>query len=106
MLIIDVLIGAAAASAEIRALGRDAIRRTLLNFHQICFGELLFFPDDFSRNQLSLNRVRNKDCLALLPRHAFPAKSNVFDFQIDNAHIINTLLQLGASDNDTSIKLL
>jgi len=42
----------------------------------------------------------------LVPRYAFPTKSNVFDFQIDNAHIINTLLQLGVSDNDTGIKLL
>jgi hypothetical protein len=100
------LIRAAAASAEIWALWRDAIRRTLLNFDQLCFGELLLFPDDFGRNQLMFNRVRNKDSLALVPRYAFPTKSNVFDFQIDNAHIINTLLQLGVSDNDTGIKLL
>src|SRR6516164_11012282 len=35
MLIIDVLIRAAAASAEIRALWRDTIRRTFLNFDQL-----------------------------------------------------------------------
>src|SRR5213592_4300771 len=62
--VIDVLIRAAAASAEIWALRRDAIRRTLLKFDQLCFGELLLFPDDFGRNHLAVNRVRNKDRFA------------------------------------------
>src|SRR6476646_12125444 len=59
MLVIDMLIRAAATSAEIRALWRDAIRRTLLNFDRFCFGELLLFPDDFGGNHLALNGVRN-----------------------------------------------
>jgi hypothetical protein len=79
MLVIDVLIRAAAASAEIRALWRDAIRRTLLNFDQICFGELLLFADDFGRNQFALNGVRNKNGFALFSRDAFSAERDVPD---------------------------
>src|SRR5262249_7500108 len=44
MFVIDVLIRAAAASTEIRTLRRDAVRRTLLNFDQLCFCELLLLP--------------------------------------------------------------
>src|SRR5215475_11754127 len=83
MLVIDVLIGAAAASAEIWALWRDAIGRTLFNFDQLCFGELLLFPYDFGRNHLVLNGVRNKNGFALFSRDAFSAERHVFDFQIN-----------------------
>jgi len=79
MLIIDVLIRAAAASAEIRALWRDTIRRTFLNFDQLCFGELLLFPHDFGRNHLALNGVRNKNGFALLPTDAFSAKRDILN---------------------------
>src|SRR5262249_17036773 len=72
MLIIDVLVRAAPASGEIRALWRYAIRRTLKNFYQLCFGELLLFPHDFSRNHLALNGVRNKNGFALFPTDALP----------------------------------
>src|SRR5215831_1644348 len=61
MFVIDVLIRAAAASTEIWASWRDAIRGTLLNFDQVCFSKLRLVPDDFRRNKLPLNRVRNKD---------------------------------------------
>ena len=80
MLVIDVLIRAAAASAEIWALWRDAIRRTLLNFDQLCFGELLLFPDDFGGNQFALNGVRNKNGFALFPSDAFSAERDVLNF--------------------------
>src|SRR4051812_40276637 len=102
----DMLICAAAASAKISALWRHAIRRTLLNVDQFRFGELFLFAHDFGRNDFALNRVRNKHSLTLLPRHTFPTKSDVLYFQIDQAHIINTLLQLVVSDNDIGIKLL
>src|SRR5438067_5923467 len=77
--VIDVLIRAATASAEIRALWRDAIRRTLLNFDQICFGELLLFPNDFGGNHLTLNSVRNKNGFALFPSDAFSAERDVLN---------------------------
>src|SRR5436305_11484589 len=80
MLVIDVLISAAAASAEIWALWRHAIWRTLFNVDQFRFGELFLVAQDFGRNQLLLNRVRHKVSLALVSGHAFAAKSNVFDF--------------------------
>src|SRR4030095_9175068 len=100
MLVIDMLIRAATASAEIRALWRDAIRRTLLNFNQICFGELLLFPHDFGGNQFALNSVRNKNRFALFPSAAFSAERNVLNFQINKSHFITNLLQLGVSAND------
>src|SRR5438874_6327889 len=77
VLVIDVLIRAAAASAEIWALWRDAIRRTPLNFHQLCFRELLLFPHDFGGNDFAFNGVRNKDGFALLPSDAISAKRDV-----------------------------
>jgi hypothetical protein len=75
-----VLIRAAAASAEIWALWRDTIRRTLLNFDHLCFGELLLFPHDFGGNRLSFNGVRDKNGFALFPTDALSAKRNVLNF--------------------------
>ena len=67
MFVIDMLIRAAAASTEIRALWRDAIRRTLLNFNQLCFGELLFFPDDFGGNQFRPQLCKEQKRLCPVP---------------------------------------
>src|SRR5258708_25107771 len=86
MLVIDMLIRAATASAEIRALWRDAIRRTLPNLSQIRFGELLLFPHDFGGNQFALNGVRNKNGFALFPSDAFSAEPDVLNFQINKSH--------------------
>ena len=77
--VIDVLVRAAAASSEIWAFCRNAMRGTFFNFDQVCFGKLRLLPDDFPRNKLSLNRVRNKDRFALFPRNTFSAESDVFD---------------------------
>jgi hypothetical protein len=71
------------------------MRRAFLDLDQFRFGELFFLAHDFARNELALDRVRNKDGFALFSRDAFSAKSNIFDFQIDKTHLINTLLQLG-----------
>src|SRR5262249_44870849 len=76
----NMLIRAAAASAEIGALWRDAIRRTLLNFDQLCFGELLLFPDDFGGAKRSLNRVRDEYRLPLFARATFAAERAVLGF--------------------------
>src|SRR6476620_11311107 len=83
--VIDILIPAAAASAEIRADCGDAIKRTPLQINQICFGELLLFADDFSGNRFALNGVRNKNSFALFPSDAFPSERNVLNFQLDGA---------------------
>ena len=56
--VIDVLIRAAAASAEIWALWRDAIRRTFLNFDQLCFGRTASFPGRFRRKPFRLRSCR------------------------------------------------
>ena len=92
MLIIDVLIRAAAASAEIWALWRDAIGRTLFNFDQLCFRKLLLFPHDFGRNYLVLNGVSNKNGFAMFASDTLSAKRDIFNLQITEAHVINTLL--------------
>jgi len=92
MFVIDVLIRAAAAPAEIRTLWFYAMRRKLLYIGQFRFGELLFLAHDLGGNDLALNRVRNKDGFTLCPADAFPTESDVFDLQIDKAHIINIKL--------------
>src|SRR5689334_5367180 len=89
MFVIDVLIRAAAACAEIRALWRDAIRRMLFKFDQLCFGELFLFPHDFGGNHLALDGVGNKNSFAPFSPDTFSAEGDVFDSQIDNAHSIN-----------------
>jgi hypothetical protein len=88
MLVIDMLISASTASAEIWALRRHAIRGTLPNGDQLCFGELLFFADDFRRDKLVLYRVRNKNGFAQLPRDALSPEGDVFDFQINKPHLM------------------
>src|SRR5438876_3600693 len=80
MFVRDVLVSAAAAPAEIGTLRLYAMRRTFLDLDQFRFGELLFLPHDFGRNELALNSVRNKDGLALFSGDAFSAESNIFDF--------------------------
>jgi hypothetical protein len=80
MFVTDVLIRAAAAPAEIRTLRRYAIGRTLFNFDQLCFGELLLFPYDFGGHDLALNRVRNKNGFALFASDAFSAKRDIRNF--------------------------
>src|SRR5262249_38993053 len=86
MLVVDVLVCTSAAIAKIRALRCDAIRGVLLNFHQLCVGELCFLAHDLSGHQFPVNRVRNENSLPLLAADTFAAKSNIFDLQIDNAH--------------------
>jgi hypothetical protein len=92
MFVSDVLIRAAAAPAKIGTLWRDAIRGTMFNFDQFCFGELLLFPHDFGGNQLAFNSVKDKNGFALFPSDAFSAKRDVLNFQINKPHSINTLL--------------
>ena len=87
MFVADVLVCASAASTKIRALRCDAMRRAFLNFNQFRLGELLFLANDLSGNQFALDRVWNEGSLPLLASDSFPAKSDVFNFQIDNAHI-------------------
>src|SRR4029077_7134501 len=86
MFVADVLVCAPAAMAKIRALRCHAIRGAFLNFQQLCLGELFFLSHDLGRNEFALNGVRNEDSLPLLASDPFSAESNVFDFQIDNAH--------------------
>src|SRR5438094_7451530 len=86
MFVVDVLVRASAAAAKIGALRCDAMRGAFLNFHQFRLGELFFFAHDLSGNQFAVDHVWNEDSLPLLASDPFPAESDVFNFQIDNAH--------------------
>jgi hypothetical protein len=75
-----VLVSASAAAAEIGTLWFHTIRRVLLYFDELRFGELLFLAHDFGGNELALDSVRNKNGFALFSPHPFSAKGYVFDF--------------------------
>src|SRR5262249_53940588 len=92
MFVADMLVSASSASTEIGTLWFYAMRRTLLHLDQFRFGELFFLTHRFGRNELALDSVRNKDGFALFARNAFSAERDVFDCEIDYAHIINTCL--------------
>jgi hypothetical protein len=74
-----VLIGATAATSEIRARRFNAMQRRFFNFDQLGFGELFLLADDLGRNEFAFDYVRNENRLALLPADAFAAKGDVFD---------------------------
>jgi len=78
--VVDVLIGAAAATAKVWALWRNAMRRAFFNIDKFCFGELVFVAHDLGGNGFAIDRIRDKDGFALFPSDAFSAESNVFDF--------------------------
>src|SRR5206468_113695 len=90
MSVANVLVSASPTPAEIRTLRFHTIRRALLHFDQFRFGELFFLAHDLGGNDLAFDGVRNKYGLPLLASDAFPAESNVFDFQIDNAHVTSS----------------
>src|SRR6059036_3999742 len=106
MFVGDVLVCASAATAEIGAFWCNTMWRTFPNFHQFRLGKLLFLAHDLSGNQFTLNRIWNEDSLPLLSSDTFPAKSDVFNFQIDNAHMFlksnietRNPKQIGISEN-------
>src|SRR5581483_119487 len=86
MLVVDVLVCASAATAKIGTFRADPVRRAFFYFHEFRLGESLFLVHDLSGNQLGLDRIRDEDSLSLFAADAFPAESNVFNSQIDNAH--------------------
>jgi hypothetical protein len=81
--IIDVLISAAAATAEIRAARLNAVRRRFENFEQSRFRELFFLAHDPRRDALATDRERNENGLALMSRDSAAAKRNLVDLKFD-----------------------
>jgi len=77
--VIDVLVSAAAATAEVWTWRRDALRRSLDQIVQLGFGELLFLARDPRGHAFALDRVRNKNSLAIFSRDAFAAKGDILD---------------------------
>src|SRR5215469_14216309 len=92
MFVIDVLIRAAAAVPEIGTLRRHAMWRAFPNIEKLRLCELFFLAHNFRRNSFSLNCIRNKNSSALVSTDTLPAKGNVVDFEVDNAHVTETLL--------------
>lgn len=86
MLVIDVLIGTAAASAEIRARRRGAMERRFLYIDQVSLRELFALADDPGTNEFVFDHVGHKHHLAACAPDAFPAETDVFDFKIDQLH--------------------
>ena len=86
MLVADIVVTAAAASAEVQAFRLDAIRRRLDDIDQFCFSEILFLAHDFRCDALAFDRERNEDRLALITRDTFAAKSNICDLEFDGGH--------------------
>ena len=79
MRVIDVLITAAAAAAEVRTFRRNAQRRFLDQVVELGFSELFFLADNSHRHAFALDRVRNKNGFAIFARDSFAAKGDVFD---------------------------
>ena len=102
MRVIDVLVGATAALPEIRARRFDAMRGNLTKVDNFRFGELFFLARDFCRDRFAVDRKRNENGFAVFSRHTFSAEGDVFDFKIDRAHVINTLLQQGVKREQNS----
>ena len=80
MFVIDVLICAAAAAAEVWALGLHAMRRTFSKIDNLCLGELFLLAHDLGRDQFTLDSERNENGLAIFSPDAFAAECDVFDF--------------------------
>jgi hypothetical protein len=75
----DMLILAAAAPAEIRTQGLDAIGRGLKDAHEFCAGEVLFDLGQFGFNFFADEDEGNEHDKIIHPGDAFAAKSNVID---------------------------
>jgi hypothetical protein len=77
--VIDVLIGAAATAAEVRAGGIDPLRRRFSNVEQLSFRQLLLFSGNFGRNELAVDRERNEHSFTVFTSDTFAAKGDVLD---------------------------
>ena len=80
MRVIDVLIGATAALAEVRARRLDSMGRPFAKIDHLGLGELFFLAGDFCGNQFAIDRERNENGLAVVPRDSLPAERDVLDF--------------------------
>lgn len=80
MRVIEVLIGATAAAAEIWARRLDPMRRPFAKIDNLGFGELFFLSGDLCRDQFAIDRERNENGLAVFPRDSLSAERDVLDF--------------------------
>src|SRR5260370_42238961 len=85
MLVADVLISASAAATKVRTWWLDPIRRRLAHIDKFTISELFFLAHDLRRDKLTVDCVRNKNCLAIFTSDTFSAERDVLDFKINNA---------------------
>jgi hypothetical protein len=85
MFVANVLIGAAATAAEVWTWRRNTIGGGFPDIDKFTLGELLFLAHNFRRDKLTVDGVRNKNCLATFTSDTFSAERDVLDFKIDNA---------------------
>ena len=85
MLVADVLISASAAAAKVRTWRPDPIGRRLAHIDKFTINELFFLAHDLGRDKLTVDGVRNKNCLATFTSDTFSAECDVLDFKINNA---------------------
>ena len=78
------------------------MRGSLTKIDKLRFGKLLFLARDLCRDRFAVDRKRNENGFAVFSRHTFSAEGDVFDFKIDRAHVINTLLQQGVKREQNS----
>src|SRR5438270_1803231 len=86
MFVLDVLIRAAAASAEIGTRRRHPMGRFFSNLDNLRFGELFLFSSNFRGNQFAVDGVGNEDRFALVTGDSAPATGDVFALKMDCAH--------------------
>ena len=80
MRVIDVLIGATAATSEVRTRRLDPMWRALAKIDNLGFGELLFLARNSCRDQLGFDGKRNENGLAVFASDSLSAERDVLDF--------------------------
>ncbi len=81
--VINVLILAAAARAEVSAFRRDALRRRCDDAQQLGPREILFHLRDFHLDRFADDDERHKNHKIINPPHALAAEREVVDGQVD-----------------------
>ena len=79
MLVIDVLVTASAATAEIGTRCHDAVRGWFEDFDQFRFRELFLLAGDSGGDAFAIDGEGNEDSFATIARDAFASESDVMD---------------------------
>jgi hypothetical protein len=89
MLVIDVLISASAATAEIRTRRRNSMRGSFDKIDKLGFGELIFVAHDAGTHVFAVNGKWDEDSFAVVASYSLATERHIFDEKIDNAHLMS-----------------